>query len=207
MGAEEQRDVIEVLGHRWAPRILAELRSGPLGFRALRYRCPWISSSVLTPRLRELQEAGLVARDDEGRYILTGEGHGLVAGLAYADDRRGVQGFVERWLDSRQRGDIEGIVSLYAEGAVFLTPSAEMLTGTREVHGRNALREYWMQAYERLGPLEFSDPDASWDGHRRRLVITYVHGYSGRRVRACEVLCLDRDWLVVEAEALFGARV
>src|SRR6202035_4396571 len=51
--------LLDLLGRRWALRILWELRDGSaLTFRQLQARCGDISSSVLNDRLRELREAG-----------------------------------------------------------------------------------------------------------------------------------------------------
>jgi len=68
---------LDLLGRRWALRILWELRTEPLGARALRERCDSMSSSVLYDRLRELTEAGLIDRDREERYVLTDLGSAL----------------------------------------------------------------------------------------------------------------------------------
>ena len=57
---------MDLLGRRWALRILWELRHGPVGARALRARCDGMSSSVLYERLKELTDAGLVTKGDEG---------------------------------------------------------------------------------------------------------------------------------------------
>jgi len=38
---------MDLLGRRWALRIIWELRTGPVGARALLARCPGLSSSVL----------------------------------------------------------------------------------------------------------------------------------------------------------------
>lgn len=57
---------LDLLGRRWALRVLWELRDGPVGPRALLERCDGMSSSVLYTRLRELEEAGLVARVVDG---------------------------------------------------------------------------------------------------------------------------------------------
>jgi DNA-binding HxlR family transcriptional regulator len=61
---------LDVLGRRWALRIIWELRDGPLGFRELQARCDAMSSSVLRARLVELVDEGLVEQGDEG-YGLT----------------------------------------------------------------------------------------------------------------------------------------
>ena len=72
----------DLLGRRWALRVLWELRDEALGFRALRERCDGMSSSVLRDRLAELADAGIVAVGEDGRYGLTGDGRGLLAALA-----------------------------------------------------------------------------------------------------------------------------
>lgn len=53
--------------------------SGPT-FRELQQRCDGISSSVLTQRLTELTEAGIVHRAERG-YALTPDGQDLGADL------------------------------------------------------------------------------------------------------------------------------
>ena len=55
---------LDLLGRRWALRVLWELRDGPLGFRALQAACDGMSSSVLRDRLRELTAAALVERGE-----------------------------------------------------------------------------------------------------------------------------------------------
>ena len=72
---------LDLLGRRWALRVLWELRDGPLGFRALRDACGGTSTSVLRQRLVELLEEGLVEQDDEQRYRLTPIGRELGAAL------------------------------------------------------------------------------------------------------------------------------
>lgn len=62
---------LDLFGRRWALRILWELRSGPLGARALRAECDGMSSSVLYQRLDELTSAQLVDKDERGDYVLT----------------------------------------------------------------------------------------------------------------------------------------
>jgi DNA-binding HxlR family transcriptional regulator len=76
---------LDLLGRRWALRILWELRDGPVGARALRERCDTMSSSVLYERLGELTTAGLVTRAEDGRYALTDIGHSLGEALGPLD--------------------------------------------------------------------------------------------------------------------------
>jgi DNA-binding HxlR family transcriptional regulator len=72
---------LDLLGRRWALRVLWELREGPVGARALLERCNGVSSSVLYERLRELDAAGLVQRDDQ-RWTLTALGADLGTAIA-----------------------------------------------------------------------------------------------------------------------------
>lgn len=89
---------LDLLGRRWALRILWELRVGPLGARALRERCDTMSSSVLYERLSELTSAGLVARTDDGGYALTELGDSLGTALSPLD------AWARRWARRNTQG-------------------------------------------------------------------------------------------------------
>lgn len=70
-------ELFDVLGRRWALRVIWELRDRPATFRELRIRTDGVSSSVLTDRLRELREAGVVEHHRGEGYQLTPLGCGL----------------------------------------------------------------------------------------------------------------------------------
>src|SRR5262245_26307250 len=76
---------LDLLGRRWALRILWELRSEALTFRGLRERCDAMSPSVLNQRLAELRETGLVTLDPAAGYRLTTQGNDLLNALAPLD--------------------------------------------------------------------------------------------------------------------------
>jgi DNA-binding HxlR family transcriptional regulator len=67
---------LELLGRRWALRLVWELRRSALSFSELRRRTG-ISPSVLSARLGELDEAGVIERDTGKRYRLSGRGREL----------------------------------------------------------------------------------------------------------------------------------
>ena len=69
--------LLDVLGRRWALRVLWELRASVLNFRALQAACGDISPTVLNQRLAELREAGLVQWSDAG-FALTPLGDELI---------------------------------------------------------------------------------------------------------------------------------
>jgi DNA-binding HxlR family transcriptional regulator len=78
--------LLDLLGRRWALRVLWELRDGErLTFRELQARCGEISSSVLNDRLRELREAGILAAGSTGGYQLTETGQQLLLALQPLD--------------------------------------------------------------------------------------------------------------------------
>lgn len=72
--------LLDLIGRRWALRVLWELRRAPLSFRALRSACDDISPTVLNTRLAELRDAGIVMLSDEG-YGFTPAGRELAAQL------------------------------------------------------------------------------------------------------------------------------
>lgn len=76
---------LDLLGRRWALRILWELRTDALTFRELRTRCDAVSPSVLNTRLAELRSACLIERGAQG-YALTGHGRSLLDAMAPLSD-------------------------------------------------------------------------------------------------------------------------
>ena len=55
-------DCMAFIGGAWTPNILWYLASGPRRFSELRADIPLVSAKVLTQRLRELEERGLLSR-------------------------------------------------------------------------------------------------------------------------------------------------
>ena len=81
--------LLDALGKRWALRIVWELRSDTLTFRALRAAAGNLSPSVLNDRLAELRDLGIVELADDG-YRATDAGRELgpilLALSAWADE-------------------------------------------------------------------------------------------------------------------------
>lgn len=85
--------LLDLLGRRWALRVLWELRDGELPFGALRRRAGGLSQSVLTVRLSELKQAGLLEAGPTGGYRLTADGQSLVQEMTRLDH------WADRWAN------------------------------------------------------------------------------------------------------------
>jgi DNA-binding HxlR family transcriptional regulator len=55
-------ECMAIIGGAWAPNIIWYLRGGPRRFSELRADIPQVSPKVLTTRLRELEECGVIDR-------------------------------------------------------------------------------------------------------------------------------------------------
>jgi DNA-binding HxlR family transcriptional regulator len=89
--------LLDLLGRRWALRILWELRAERLSFRALRERCGNPSPSVLNDRLRELRENALID-------LVEAEGYGLTQhGAELSQHLLPLTQWAERWAKHANR--------------------------------------------------------------------------------------------------------
>lgn len=74
---------LDLLGGKWKPVILARVKDRPLAYGELRRLLPALSDKMLTERLKELEDQGLMAREAipgaAGRlhYRLTRRGESL----------------------------------------------------------------------------------------------------------------------------------
>ncbi len=83
--------LLDLLGRRWAMRVIWELREETLTFRELQAACGGISSSVLNERLAELRDAEIVEAADPSGFRLTPHGRELI--VAY----RPLNDWAEAW--------------------------------------------------------------------------------------------------------------
>ncbi len=98
MSSEPLFDLYELLGRRFALAAVWQLRGAPHAFPTLTAAIG-APPNVLTQRLRELREAGLVEVDEAGDYRLTPHGRRLQGPL------EGLAAYAEQWaaLSPRQR--------------------------------------------------------------------------------------------------------
>jgi DNA-binding HxlR family transcriptional regulator len=80
---EHFQHAAEILGRRWIPQVIRVLLYGPARFGELRERVPGISDTLLSERLKQLEDEGIVLRTVHGgrpvliEYSLTESGAGL----------------------------------------------------------------------------------------------------------------------------------
>lgn len=80
-------ECMALLGGAWTPNVIWSLSGGARRFNELRVDIPPISAKVLTARLRELEEKGLVTRDvrptspPSVEYALTELGRELIPAI------------------------------------------------------------------------------------------------------------------------------
>jgi DNA-binding HxlR family transcriptional regulator len=83
---------LEILQGKWKPVILAHLKERPMRYAELRAAIPRLSDKMLSERLRDLEEQGLVSRFKLGRrgspstYRMTPRGESLRAILGALDE-------------------------------------------------------------------------------------------------------------------------
>lgn len=70
---------LNLIGDRWALLLVRELMFAPKRFQMIRAGMPGITASVLTARLAQLRDVGVVSHDERlGIYALTGAGKELL---------------------------------------------------------------------------------------------------------------------------------
>jgi DNA-binding HxlR family transcriptional regulator len=93
--------LLDLLGRRWALRVIWELRDQALTSRALRQACDGVSPTVLQARLDELRKAGFVDHDTGG-YHLTDLGADLLRKVLP------LHAFADRWAALEKREGHQG---------------------------------------------------------------------------------------------------
>jgi len=89
--------LLDLMGRRWALRIVWELRNGPMTSRELRTACDEASPTVMQKRLDELRDAGLVD-------LMAGSGYRLTSlGAALIEAVQPLSSFADRW--SKRQAD------------------------------------------------------------------------------------------------------
>ncbi len=98
---------LDVVGDRWTLLIVRELLVRPCRYSELQDGLTGIATNLLAERLRQLESAGVIGRDGDGRYELTDRGRRLGAavhelvrwGAPLMLSGQGTDTFRTRWLE------------------------------------------------------------------------------------------------------------
>ncbi|HEB77660.1 MAG TPA: nuclear transport factor 2 family protein [Methylothermaceae bacterium] len=108
--------------------------------------------------------------------------------------------FAKDWVDAWNAHDLEWILSHYADDIQVTSPIARQLTGTAEIHGKKALREYFSVGLAHYPDLSFRLLNV-FSG-QDSIVLHYVNQNS---VQAAEWMRLNEEGKVVEMIAHYEA--
>lgn len=121
--------------------------------------------------------------------------------------RTAARAFAEAWAEAWNRRDVEAVLSHFSDGTVFRSPRAPSIAGTGCLHGKAALRSYWLQAVARIDHLHFTVDNVLFDPERRCVQIEYRAHINDQTVHAAERLVFGEDGLVTDGSAYYGAPV
>ncbi len=117
---------------------------------------------------------------------------------------RELMALARRWLKAFNTQDLEGLLSLYAEDAVHLSPKLRTLRPeTRgEVRGKEALRDWWGDSMRRLPQLHYRERHLTADG--QRVFMEYDRQNPGEPDLAVAELLEIEDGLIVRSRVYHG---
>jgi DNA-binding HxlR family transcriptional regulator len=94
---ESFQQAAQLVGRRWVPQIVWVLLAGGRRYSAIRDAVPEISDTLLSERLRELEEAGVVTRTVTPSTPVLIEYSLSERGQELADVMDGLSTWAERW--------------------------------------------------------------------------------------------------------------
>ena len=112
--------------------------------------------------------------------------------------------FAREWATAWSCGDLDVILSHYADDVTFRSPRAEKVAGTARIEDRLELQTYWARALKDLGPVTFEVIDVAWDERCSHLTVRYRSRRGSRAVRAVELFEFDEAGRVSSGEAFYG---
>ena len=149
----------EVLCERWTPLVLRELLCGSRRFNDLHRGVPRISSSLLSQRLRRLEECGVVRRSALGKvweYSLTPAGEDLrpiIMALGH---------WGARWIGSRLRKDeLDASLLMWdmrRSVRIAEFPAEPVVVQFRFRDARAGERQWWLVVEDGVADLCRDDP-------------------------------------------------
>lgn len=169
----------EVFDQRWTLLVLRELVTGSVRFNDIHRGVPRMSRTLLSKRLSELEELGVVdrQRDEQGpMYVLTGAGEELAPVIATIGE------WAVRWLSSLSEDDLDPVALLWEMQRGIATDALPAGRTVVELHFPDAgagLRRWWLV----LSPDEVDvceeDPGFEVDVWVKASLRTFIRAWRG----------------------------
>lgn len=107
----------------------------------------------------------------------------------------------EQWFEAFNAQDLEALLSLYADDAQHFSPKLKIRQPETKgwVKGKNALRAWWQDSFERLPTLQYIP--TSFTANNERVIMEYIRKVSG------EVDVLIAEVLEIENGQITASRV
>lgn len=109
-----------------------------------------------------------------------------------------------QWFTAFNTHDLEALLSLYAEDAQHFSPKLKIRQPETEgwVKGKDALRAWWQDSFERLPTLQYLP--TSFTANDERVIMEYIRKVSGEaNMLIAEVLEI-KDGLIVASRVYHG---
>ena len=108
-----------------------------------------------------------------------------------------LQSIAFKWLDTFNNKELEKLLSLYDDDAIHFSPKLKMFQPETNgfVTGKQALREWWQDAFERLPSLNYKVKSLTANGDR--VFMEYTRTVTGEEdLLVAEVLDIRNDVIV-----------
>lgn len=121
--------------------------------------------------------------------------------------RGGLRGVARRWLERFNARDLDGLLALYADDAVHVSPKLRdrQPESKGEIRGKAALRAWWDDAMKRLPGLRYDEQHlTAMGGQSGRVFMEYLRRVPGEDdLLVAEVLVVERG-LIRESRVFHG---
>lgn len=108
-----------------------------------------------------------------------------------------LQSIAFKWFETFNNKELEKLLSLYDEDAVHFSPKLKMYKPESSgfVTGKEALREWWKEAFERLPSLNYKVKSLTANGDR--VFMEYIRTVTGEEdILVAEVLDIREDKII-----------
>jgi len=88
----------------------------------------------------------------------------------------------EQWFAAFNAHDLEALLTLYADDAQHFSPKLKIRQPETNglVSGKDALRSWWQDAFERLPTLQYQP--TSFTANEERVIMEYTRKVSGKKI-------------------------